>query len=315
MKTTRFYPLAFAAAILSIFSACKKETAIQANTKNTTTTATTSTVALAGAIAIGTTTSLASGIAGSAAGNDSLYVMHCLPPRGKKDSVAFSALPTAIGTYLTANYAGYTAVKAFQITDSTKTVINYITVIKFNGNLVGLKFTAAGVFVNVLEQRAGADLGAPAGCHPGGPFGGRDGVHPDSIALSAIPTVVKTYFTTTYTTDTLLHADVAPDGTFILISKNKTLFATAITPAGALVKRMQIDGQPAKHTAVLQANLPAAITTYLTATYPAYVFDKAFSISNSSGTLGYVVLINANSTKYAVAFDESGTFVKASAVR
>ena len=126
---------------------------------------------------------------------------------------------------------------------------------------------------------------------------------------------MKTYFTTTYPTDTLLHAAIAPDGTYILISKNKTLFATSITPSGTLVNRMQIDAQPAKHTPVLQANLPASVAAYLTTTYPGYVFDKAFSASNSSGIIGYAVFITSNSTKYVVQFNASGAFVKATVVR
>ena len=61
---------------------------------------------------------------------------------------------------------------------------------------------------------------------------------------------------------------------------------------------------------VAAASLPSAITTYLTATYPGYVLDKAFSISVKGAISKYEVLIVANSTRYAVEFDASGTFVK-----
>lgn len=315
MKTNFFYPAILLAVIAGLFSACTKTGNLKSVTTTPTLTATVSasTVLATGSIAIGTTASIASTRAFDE--KDSIYVMNCFPPRGKKDSVTFSALPAAIGTYLTANYSGYTFTKAFAISDSTKTVINYIVIIKYNGNLVGLKFTTAGVFVNVLKQCDGADLGGPGGFHPGGPFDNRGGMHPDTVALTAIPAVVKTYFTTTYPTDTLLHAAIAPDGDYILISKNKTLFATAITATGTFINRMQIPGPPAVHTAVLQANLPTAVSTYLTTTYPGYVFDKAFSASNKSGIIGYEVFITSNNTKYAVTFDATGTFVKAVAVR
>jgi F0F1-type ATP synthase membrane subunit c/vacuolar-type H+-ATPase subunit K len=306
MKTTRTYSLLIIAAIASIFTACQKS-GVNPTDANTNSTAST------GIIAVTTTTALAGST--SATTKDTVFLVNCFGPRDKKDSVAFSALPAAIGTYLTANYSGYTVAKSIQVTDAAKAVVNYIVVINYNGSPVGLKFTPAGVFVSVLEQRTGDDIKGGRGFHPGGPFGNRNGQHPDTVALSAVPTVVSSFFSTSYPTDTLLHAAIAPDGTYILISKNKTLFATAITTAPKLVKRIQIDAQPAKHTAVLQAALPAAIGTYLTATYPGYVFDKAFSANNKSGVLEYTVFITSNNTKFALRFDAVGVFVKALPIR
>lgn len=311
----KLYPAIALAAFTMLFAACKKD-AVKTNslTSNTLTptSASTSTVLATGSIAIGTTSSL--NTTTPFAATDSIYAKNCFPPKGHRDSVAFSSLSSAITTYLTTNYSGYTAVKAFAISDSSKTIINYVVVIKYNSNLVALKFTAAGVFVAVLEQAAGADLGAPGGCHPGGPFADRGGFQVDTVALSALPTVVKTAFTTAYPTDTLLHAATTPDGKYVLLSKNKVLYATTVSAAGTVLDHTAIPGPPAVHTAVTQASLPAAISTYLTTTYPGYVFDKAFSASNKSGIIGYEVLITSNSTKYAVTFDATGTFVKAVAV-
>lgn len=277
-------------------ASCKKENA----SKSASAGVSSSTITSTGAIAI----SLASGT------TDSVYMVGCYGKHDKKDTVAFSALPTAIGTYLTANYSGYTFKKAYSITDSTSTVVNYIVVIKYNSALVGLKFTAAGTFVSTLEQREGRDLKEP-GWHLGGPFDNRDGKHRDTVAISALPTAVSSYFSTTYPTDTLLHASITPNNVYILISKNGVLYSTAVTAAGKLVKRVQIEKHDLKHTAETEANLSTAITTYLTTTYPSYVFDKAFS-ETSGGTLqGYVVFITSNSTKYAILFNASGTFVKA----
>ncbi|SEN60978.1 Putative beta-lactamase-inhibitor-like, PepSY-like [Mucilaginibacter gossypiicola] len=277
-------------------ASCKKENA----SKSASASVSSSTISSTGAIAI----SLASGTT-----TDSVYMVGCYGKHDKIDTVAFSALPTAIGTYLTTNYSGYTFKKAYTI-DSASTVVNYIVVIKYNSALVGLKFTAAGTFVSTLEQREGRDLKGP-GWHLGGPFDNRDGKHRDTVAISALPTAVSSYFSTTYPTDTLLHASVTPDNVYVLISKNGVLYSTAITAAGKLVKRVQIEKHDLKHAAVTEANLPAAITTYLTTTYPGYVFDKAFSESSDGTLQGYVVFITSNSTKYAIIFNASGTFVKA----
>ncbi|WPU97383.1 PepSY-like domain-containing protein [Mucilaginibacter sp. cycad4] len=277
-------------------ASCKKENA----SKSASASVSSSTISSTGAIAI----SLASGTT-----TDSVYMVGCYGKHDKIDTVAFSALPTAIGTYLTTNYSGYTFKKAYTI-DSASIVVNYIVVIKYNSALVGLKFTAAGTFVSTLEQREGRDLKGP-GWHLGGPFDNRDGKHRDTVAISALPTAVSSYFSTTYPTDTLLHASVTPDNVYILISKNGVLYSTAVTAAGKLVKRVQIEKHYLKHAAVTEANLPAAITTYLTTTYPGYVFDKAFSESSGGTLQGYVVFITSNSTKYAILFNASGTFVKA----
>jgi hypothetical protein len=112
-----------------------------------------------------------------------------------------------------------------------------------------------------------------------------------------------------------LHATIALDSTYILISKNNGLFATAIKANGTFVKRIQIDKHIGyKLTAVTEANLPAGITTYLTTTYPGYVFDKAYSLSLNGTIKAYAALITSNSTKYVVLFDASGVFAIAFAV-
>lgn len=287
------------AALIGLAS-CKKENASKSASVTSTTS---STITSTGAIAI----SLASG------STDTVYMVGCYGKPSKNDSVAFSALPTTIGTYLTANYSSYTFKKAYSITDTTKTVVNYIVVIKYNSALIGLKFTTDGTFVSILEQRDGPDLKGQ-GWHRGGPFDNRDGKHRDTIAISALPAAVTSYIKITYPTDTLLHASIMPDSAYVLISKNNGLYATVIKAAGTFVKRVQINLHPGKPVAVTTANLPAAITTYLTTTYPGYVFEKAYSFSVSGTLKGYAVLITSNSTKYIVTFDASGAFVKAFAV-
>lgn len=304
MKIKINYPCLLMLGILSIFSSCKKDATTSSATKTTSTsTLTASTLATYRAIALASVD--------SAGTKDSIYMVNCFPPNGKIDSVAFNALPSAIGTYLTANYSGYTFTKAYKI-DSASVVVGYVVVIKYNNLFVGLKFTSTGTFVNVLEQKDGANMGGGGkGWHPGGPFSDRGGVQQDTLAISAIPTTVLTYFTTTYPTDTLLHAYKTPDTTYILISKDSVLYATNISATGSLIKRVKLEPQGGKHVELTAANLLPAITTYLTATYPGYVFDKAYSEIGKSGVIGYHVFITVNSTNYEVGFDATGTFVKA----
>ncbi|MBB3056730.1 hypothetical protein [Mucilaginibacter gotjawali] len=305
MKTKIIYPCLVMLSTLFILSSCKKDVTSSSKTTTTTTTSTSAT----GAIAL---TSLASTATGT---TDTIYLVNCFPPHGSKDSVAFSALPSAIGTYLTTNYSGYTFEKAFKTTDSLNVANGFVVIIKYNGNLIGLKFSTTGTFENVLEQKDGANMGhGGMGWHEGGPFCDRDGKHRDTIALSALPTAVSTYFTTTYPTDTLLHAFVTPDTTYVLISKDTVLYATNITATGTFISRMKVAPHNGKFAQVTQANLLASITTYLTTTYPGYVFQNAFSESSKGSIIGYSVFITANSTNYIVIFDSTGTFVSAKVV-
>ncbi|WP_448697737.1 PepSY-like domain-containing protein [Mucilaginibacter sp. AW1-3] len=244
-----------------------------------------------------------------------IFVVNCYPPGAKKDSLtSFTSLPDTIGKYLTANYAGYTFQKAFKITTASGTANGYVVIITYNGKPVGLRFNASGVFVAVLEQREGHDLKGK-GWHDGGCFGDRDGGHKDTLAVGALPAAIKSYFATSYPADTLLHAVVNFDATYIVISADNGLFATAFTSGGTFIKRVQIYLHAGRHASVAQSALPAAATAYLTATFPGYVFDKAFAETVNKVVKGYFVFINANNTRLVIQFDAGGNFVKTTVLR
>lgn len=63
-------------------------------------------------------------------------------------------------------------------------------------------FDASGILVRVLEQREKGELNGK-GWHEGGCFGNRDGHHRDTVAVSALPATIPSYFTTNYPKDTL----------------------------------------------------------------------------------------------------------------
>jgi hypothetical protein len=277
------------------------------------------TAAAAIQVSTATTTTLTvttpSGVVTTPIVTSGVFVVNCYPAGAKKDSLtSFSSLPDTIGKYLTANYAGYTFQKAFKITTASGTAGGYVVIITYNSKPVGLKFDANGIFVAVLEQREGHDL-MGKGWHDGGCFGNRDGGHKDTLAISALPAAIKSYFATNYPTDTLLHAIVNFDATYIVISANNGLFATAFTSGGTLIKRVQIYPHAQRHAAIAQSALPATVTNYLTATFPGYVFDKAFTETVNNILKGYFVFINSNNTRMVIQFDASGTFVKTIVLR
>jgi hypothetical protein len=272
-------------------------------------------IQVAGASVTTTAAATPSGVVTTPVTTSGIFIVNCYPPGAKRDSISsITALPDTITKYLTANYTGYTFQKAFKITSASGSAEGYVVVINFNNKPVGLKFNAAGVFVTVLEQREGHDLDGK-GWHDGGCFGGRDGGHKDTLAITALPGSIKTYLTANYPSDTLLHVTVNFDATYVVISANKGLFATAFTSGGTFIKRVQIYPHAERHVSVAQTVLPVSVTTYLTTTYPGYVFDKAFARYINNLLQGYYVLINSNNTRIIVLFDASGHFTKSCVIR
>ncbi|MBE7170884.1 MAG: PepSY-like domain-containing protein [Williamsia sp.] len=250
----------------------------------------------------------------AADGTDSVYVVNTCGPRQHRDSVAISSLPASIGTYLTTNYAGYAGERAFAVKDQAGTVQGWVVIVQYNGKPVGLKFDASGNFVQVLEQREGHDLNG-SGWHRGGRFDDRDGLRRDTVALSALPAAVTGYLATNYATDTLVRAFKGKDSGYVVLSLNNGAFATVFDASGNFVKRVQLVAKGSKPGSVDQAALPANVLSYLSTTYPGYVFKHAFKITANGTVQGYVVLIDANNTKYAVEFDAAGNFKAAKTVR
>jgi hypothetical protein len=252
-------------------------------------------------------------VANATTSSEALFLVNTVPSGSSKDSTTAAQLPAAISTYLNANYSGYTYIKTFSVKKSG-TVEGYIVAIKFNDKPVGLKFDATGNFVKVFEQRERGQLKGK-GWKKGGRFDGRDGQHRDTIALSALSTLVKAYFTLNYPQDTLLAAHTGKGGDIVVISANNGLHATLFTSGSLFLKRAPLVLQAGKKTTISQAELPAKIATYLTTTYPAYVFHRAYAVKINSTIQAYLAFIDANDTKYALHFDASGNLVKSVVVK
>lgn len=301
MKTTMKNTLLFGVLALSI-TACQKSNEDTA-TEDTSINTADATIAVAA--------SATTGVSGTTA--DSVYVVNSCGRNEQRDSVAESSLPASVSTYVSTNYAGATFHKAFSISNSS-TVTGYVVIVYYNDKPVALKFDASGTFVKVLEQREKGDLHGN-GWHNGGRFQHRNGLHKDTLALTGLPLTVQAYFATTYATDTLLKAYRTSDSGYVVISKNNGLFATTFDASATFKARVQLPQKPGRAASVEASALPAAIATYLESTYPGYVFNKAYSTSLNGSVQGYVVLINANNTRYAIAFDASGAFVATKAIR
>ena len=249
----------------------------------------------------------------SSSSSDSVYVLHECEKKHKRESIAFSTLPGNIQSYLTTNYAGFTPLKAFVVKDSSGTIKAFIAIIRFNDKPVALEFKADGSFKKVLEQREKDDLGG-SGWHAGGLFEDRDGKCKDTLALSSLPQSIKAYMAANYPGDTLVKAFKTKEGAFLIISKNNGAYATLFNKNGGFEKRMALPARDVDLVNIAQSALPAVALNFLSSTFPNYVFNKADVLKVNGNVMGYLVLINANNTRYAVAFDANGNFVAKKAI-
>lgn len=248
--------------------------------------------------------------------DDTVYVLHECKEREQKTTVTEANLSADIKTYLTTNYNGYTFVKAIKIAEqgNDNAIKGYIVIIYFNDKPVALRFNADGSFKKVLEQREKKDVKGK-GWHLGGRFQNRSGLMQDTVAFADIPVGIMTFFRATYGTDTLTRAYKVHKGGYLLLSVNNGVYATAFHATGAFFKRIKLNAREGKATAIEATALPAAITTYLTTTYPGYVFNRAYTISANGAIKGYVVVIDANNTHYGLAFDSNGNFEAAKVIK
>ncbi|HEY4937005.1 MAG TPA: PepSY-like domain-containing protein, partial [Puia sp.] len=244
--------------------------------------------------------------------NDSIYIMQPCARGYFRDSVAASALPANVNSYLSSNYIGYTFIKAYGIKDSAGNIGGYVAIINYNGKPVAILFDGTGAFVRVLEQRERGDEDND-GWHRGGRYCDRDPNERgrDTISLISLPASILSYVATNYPNDSLEKAYINIDSSYLVISEDSGLYATLFNSAGDFVKRVQLYSRGPVSQHVDLAALPASAQTYLNSTYPNHVFEKAFSFTVNGVLQGYIVVIDANNTKYAVEFDASGNFIGA----
>jgi len=198
-----------AAATLSavVLGACNKEGPVASDES----------VTISEASTIAVPASAAGAIAGVS--TDSVYLVGAWDRNENSEAIDSASVPAAPLSYLDANYEGYGFHNAYTVKDSAGTLTGYVVIIYFNDKPVAVKFSAAGAYEKVLEQREHGNIQSN-GHHHGGRFQHRDGKHRDSLAISSLPSAITNYFAASYTGDTLLKAFTNADSSVLVISKN-----------------------------------------------------------------------------------------------
>ncbi|MFN5360474.1 MAG: hypothetical protein ACK5CC_07035 [Bacteroidota bacterium] len=246
------------------------------------------------------------GAGGSAA--DSVYVVYDCDIDLLREPIPIAALPQVIHDFQTDLYENLTPLMAFIVSDEAGNMNAYISILRYNNRPVALEFSVDGTFKKVLEQREKDDLDND-GWHPGGLFDERDGANRDNIDLALLPDEIKNYLSANYTEDSLLKAFKTKEDAYLVLSKNNGGYAHVFNSSLQEVKYMALCGGSCQLEDMEKTALSTTTLTKLSNTFPNYVFNKAEQMQVNGTSMGNLVLINANNTRYAVRFNSIGNMV------
>jgi|LakMenEpi03Oct11_1017367.scaffolds.fasta_scaffold03412_2 hypothetical protein len=246
------------------------------------------------------------GSGGSA--TDSVYVVYDCDRDLLREPIPLTFLPQVVHDYQTDLYENHTPLMAFIVSDAAGNMNAYISILRFNNKPVALEFSVDGTFKKVLEQREKDDLDNN-GWHPGGLFDERDGANRDNIDLALLPDEIKNYLTANYSEDSLLKAFKTKEDAYIVLSKNNGGYAHVFNSSLEPVKHMGLCGGSCQLEDMEKSALSATILNTLSTTFPNYVFNKADLMFVNGASIGNLVLINANNTRYAVRFNTIGNLI------
>jgi hypothetical protein len=283
-------------AALAILSSCKKELSSVSPTPTVETTTT--------SISASTPISVAlNGFANTQ--TDSVYVMYTSDGELFRDEIPAITLPAAVLQYQTENYQQNDQLSAYTISDKDGNLKSYVSIIRYNERPVALEFNFVGSFKKVLEQREWADLDND-GWHIGGLFEDRDGNNRDVVNLNLLPDEIKNYMTNNYPDDIIVRAFQTKEEAIIVISKNNGGFANVFNKNLELQKHLSICDVNCQLEDIEKSTVSSKVLTTLSNTFPNYIFNYGDMMNVNGVSMGNLILINANNTRYLVAFDANG---------
>ena len=217
---------------------------------------------------------------------------------GSLTAVAAADLPATITSYITTNYAGATIKLAGKDAKGS-----YFVAIQLNGLNKALQFDSTGAFVQELEFMGER--------HEKGPGSKEKRDSLNAVNIAALPAIVTSYISKNYAGSTIDFVGKA----------TSTGYIVGITVGGVRkVLQFNADGSfnqelptpTGKHgwggdfTVVAVADLPAAITAYITTNYAGAIINRA----GKGGINGeYVVSITTSDSKHVgLVFNADGTF-------
>jgi len=240
--------------------------------------------------------------------SDSIYVMYSADGELFRDEIPAITLPAAVQQYQTENYQQNDQLSAYTLSDKDGNLKSYVSIIRYNERPVALEYNFVGTFKKVLEQREWADLDNE-GWHIGGLFEDRDGNNRDVVNLNLLPDEIKNYMTNNYPDDIIVRAFQTKEEAIIVISKNNGGFANVFNKNLELQKHLSICDANCQLEDIEKSNFSTNLLKTLSNTFPNYIFDYADKMNVNGVSMGNLIFINANNTRYAVTVDVNGNIL------
>jgi hypothetical protein len=213
--------------------------------------------------------------------------------------VSVSALPATITSYIAKNYAGFTAHKAAKAADGS-----YLVVIKNSaGEHRGLAFGADGAF----KQEVAFMGGKRDRNHDGGP--GKRGPNSfTAIDVASLPAKITTAISSSYANSTVVGAAQNAEKLYVVFVKTTTGKAVLEFNAdGSFKQAIERGGKGRGSFAeITAAELPKAVTDYITKNYAGSTINKAAKSSVDGGFLVWIK--KADGTNVGLSFGADGAF-------
>jgi hypothetical protein len=212
------------------------------------------------------------------------------------DTIDVATVPTALTTYVSSNYTGYTTQFIYAV-KTGGTITGYVANLVNGTSHMNVRFDATGTYVKALTLPA----------HTGFAMFGTD-----TVPSSTLPAALTTYLaanSSTYTVQRIfMEADssntiIATQGTnayALLYNKNTPTALTIISLGAADFTTPSPD----------MSTLPASVATYINTNYNGATIERIFMESCSGASNGYTVIFKNNTTQYAAEFDATGNFIE-----
>ena len=213
-----------------------------------------------------------------------------------------TALPATVTSFISTSYTGATINYA-----AKDDAGNFLVAITQNGEPKAVLFNPDGTFNKELSLRGGK--GGPGRGHgPGRPGRGGDRDSLNQVTIANLPAAITSYITTNFAGATItLAAKDDVRGYVVMITQNGQRKALLFSTDGTFTQEV-VRGAKGNYTAIPAANLPAAVTAYITTNYAGATIVQA----GTSPTGQFLVWVQPTSGRpIALVFAADGTFVQA----
>lgn len=221
--------------------------------------------------------------------------------RDSLTKVAVTSLPATVTSFISTSYTGATINYA-----AKDDAGNFLVAITQNGEPKALLFNADGTFNKELSLRGGKG-GPGRGYGPGRPGRGADRDSLNQVAIANLPAAITSYITANFAGATIkLAAKDDARGYVVMITQDGKR-RTLLFNADGTFSQEVVRGAKGNYTAVPAANLPAAVTSYVTTNYAGATIVQA----GTSPTGQFLVWLQpASGRPIALVFAADGTFVQ-----